>query len=322
MSTGNALSLTDAEQKIAAKIDQTSTESLRVSDAAGGLAFANAGQLLDFSRMMAVANSGIRRHLRGNPGACLAICTQAVEWGMSPFAVANKSYFVNDQIAFESQLIQAVILKRAPLKGRIKFEFTGSGEKRVCRAWARLAEDPEEVVEYVSPEFSKITPKNSPLWKSDPDQQHAYYSGRALCRRHFPDVLLGVYADDELGPETPAGPDGARDVTPVKGLTARLDALAGKPAANAALAAADAFVEHPAEPEEDEADPQPEEPEAAAAAQIDRKHPTFLLGYEGGIQGMRKGLTAEIKADPVLLAHFEAGQEAGRAEAAREREEA
>ncbi len=44
-----------------------------------------------------------------------------------------------DQIAFESQLVQAVILRRAPIRGRIKFEFTGIGEKRVCRAWARLA---------------------------------------------------------------------------------------------------------------------------------------------------------------------------------------
>lgn len=319
MSTSHALSLTDAEQKIAARIDQTSTESLRVSDAAGGLAFANAGQLLDFSRMMAVANSGIRKHLRGNPGACLAICTQAVEWGMSPFAVANKSYFVNDQIAFESQLVQAVILKRAPIKGRIKFEFSGTGEKRVCRAWARLAEDPDEVVEYVSPEFAKITPKNSPLWKSDPDQQHAYYSGRALCRRHFPDVLLGVYADDELAPEPPAGPDTARDVTPPKGLNARLDALAGKPAAEAALAAADTFVDQD-EPDGDGEDEQQDE--APAEPAINRQSPDYLLGYEGGIQGMRKGLTTDIKADAARLAHFEAGQADGRAEAAREREEA
>ena len=51
---------------------------------------------------------------------------------------------------------------------------------------------------YKSPEISKITPKNSPLWKSDPDLQFSYYSGRALCRKHFPHVLLGVYDVDEL----------------------------------------------------------------------------------------------------------------------------
>ena len=225
----HALTMTDTEQRIAERIRPEDTKALVVSDASGGLAFANATQLMDFAKMMAVASGGVRKHLRGNPGACLAICTQAVEWGLSPFAVANKSYFVNDQIAFESQLVQAVILKRAPIKGRLKFEFTGEGEKRVCRAWARLADDPDEIVEYVSPEFSKITPKNSPLWKTDPDQQHCYYAGRALCRRHFPDVLLGVYADDELT-SPPPGPEYAKDVTPRTTL-ARLDALAAKPGA-------------------------------------------------------------------------------------------
>lgn len=216
--------ISPAERRLAERVDPNVAGGLAVSDAAGGLSFRNAGEMMEFAKMMAVANSGVRKHLRGNPGACLAILTQALEWGMSPFAVANKSYFVNDQIAFESQLVQAVILRRAPIKGRIKFEFTGTGPKRVCRAWARLAEDPDEIVEYISPEVGLISPKNSPLWKSDQDQQHAYYSGRALCRRHFPDVLLGVYDNDEIQPE-PRGPDGARDVTP-RSFAAGLDRLA------------------------------------------------------------------------------------------------
>ncbi len=42
-------------------------------------------------------------------------------------------------------------------------------------------------------------------------------------------MLLGVYADDELEAAS-RGDEAARDVTPAKGLAARLDALAGKPA--------------------------------------------------------------------------------------------
>lgn len=67
---------------------------------------------------------------------------------------------------------------------------------------------------------------------------------------------------------------------------------------------------------EEGADQQP-----ASPPKIDRRHPDFALGYEGGIQGMRKGLTAEIKNDPVRLAHFEAGQVAGREQAARDEKE-
>lgn len=40
-------------------------------------------------------------------------------------------------------------------------------------------------------------------------------------------MLLGVYAEDELSPHQ-VGPDAARDVTPAKGLAAKLDAIAGR----------------------------------------------------------------------------------------------
>jgi hypothetical protein len=44
--------------------------------AAGGIAFANMGEVMEFAKMMAVANIGVRKHLRGNSGACLAVCVQ------------------------------------------------------------------------------------------------------------------------------------------------------------------------------------------------------------------------------------------------------
>lgn len=223
--------LTEAERKIAGRLDPGAANALEISRGAGGISFTNAGQAMEMAKMMALSNSGVRKHLRGNPGACLAIVVQAVEWGVSAYAVANKSYFVNDQIAFESQLVQAVILRRAPIRGRIKFDFTGSGMDRQCRAWARDRDDPEEIYEVISPKVKDIPVKNSPLWKGDPDQQLSYYSGRALCRRHFPDVLLGIYVPEEL--EAGLGTNDALKVpprdAPLRGLQSKLDALAGDP---------------------------------------------------------------------------------------------
>jgi hypothetical protein len=215
------------EDKIAARIDPVVSGSLTVSAPAGGLAFQNADQAMTFAKMMAVSSLAVPKHLRGNPGACLAVVIQAIEWRLSPYAVANKSYSVNDRLAFESQLIQAVILQRAPIKGRLKVHYRGEGDARVCHVSAELNDG--ELVDYTSPPFAAITPKNSPLWKSDPDQQHYYYSARALCRRHFPDVLLGIYARDELEDEPRIGPDRARDVTPAKSIGEKLDALAKAP---------------------------------------------------------------------------------------------
>lgn len=196
-------------QAIEGRVDTERTAGTSLSASGGGIVFQSVAEAMEVAKLMALSDIGVRKHLRGNPGACLGVVIQAVEWGMSPYAVANKSYLVNDQLAYESQLVQAVILRRAPIKGRIKFRFEGEGDQRVCFASALTLDG--DVVEYESPKFGRIGPKNSPLWKNDPDQQHAYYSGRGLCRRHFPDVLLGIYDREEMEE------GGIKDVTPPPG---------------------------------------------------------------------------------------------------------
>lgn len=227
--------MTDAiEQHSLPAPTQARNSLTRLSSDGGGIVFSTVAEARDVAYLMAGSDKAVRKHLRNNPGACFGIVIQAVEWGMSPYAVANKSYEVNDQLAYESQLIQAVILRRAPIKGRIRYTFDGEGADRICIASATTLEGEE--VEYRSPKFSAITPKNSPLWKSDPDQQFCFYSGRALCRRHFPDVLLGVYARDELEDAAPM-----RDVTPqaASGLAARLGATKSDGGFNAASVSAE-----------------------------------------------------------------------------------
>ncbi|KAB0269277.1 recombinase RecT [Microvirga brassicacearum] len=191
------------------------------------MVFANMNEVMEFGKLMSISQVAVRKHLRGNPGACLAVCIQAIEWRMSPYAVANKSYAVNDQLAFEAQLIHAVILQRAPIKGRVKSEYKGEGDSRTLRVWAELSDGSGEIVDYESPLFGKIQPKNSPLWKNDPDQQLHYYSVRAWCRRHFPDVILGVYARDELEPARDDYQDDVREINPPSLSTAqKLDRIA------------------------------------------------------------------------------------------------
>lgn len=215
---------TETERKIAERLDPAAAGALELSQQAGGLGFSNMAEAMQFAKIMAISGFAVPKHLRGNPGACMAITIQAVEWKLSPFAVANKSYLVNDRLAYESQLIQAVVLQRAPIKGRFHVEFSGEGDKRRCTITATLKDGGEK--DYTSPEIGKIPIKNSPLWKNDPDQQLFYYSGRALCRRHFPDVLLGIYTPEELyeAEEPRRGPEHARDVTPKKTLPDELAA--------------------------------------------------------------------------------------------------
>lgn len=201
--------------KIEAKLDLVKAGATAVSDTAGGVLFQNMAEVMEFAKLMSLSQTAVPKHLRNNPGACLAVTVQAMEWRSSPFAVANKSYEVNDRIAYESQLIHAVVESRAPLRQRLRVKYEGEGDKRVCIISGHFKGEVDPV-EYRSPEFAKIHPKNSPLWKSDPDQQQFYYSVRAFARRYCPDVLLGIYAEDEL-PE-----NDMRDITPATGIKERL----------------------------------------------------------------------------------------------------
>lgn len=212
--------------RIEQKIDRTVAGAVAVSDNLGGIAFQNMAEVLEFAKLMSVADVAVPRHLRGNPGACLSIVTQALEWRMSPFSVANKSYSVNDRLAYESQLIHGVVEARAPMKQRLRCGYEGDGDKLVCVVTGHFKNETDPVV-YKSPEIGKITPKNSPLWKSDPQQQLWYYSVRAFARRYCPDVLLGIYSEDELRDQGGTA-ETAVDITPKPSVGARLKGNKGK----------------------------------------------------------------------------------------------
>lgn len=198
---------------------ETSINSVSVATGSNGSSIApqNLGEVVRFAEVMCKADIALPQHLRGNAGACMAVAMQALEWQMSPFAVASKSYAVGGRIAYEAQLIAAVVNTRSGIKGRLKYQFDGEGAAMTCTVTGTL--DGEDCV-YKSPTIGSITVKNSPLWKSDPQQQLGYFSARSWARRHCPEVLLGVYDRDEV--ENYQGADNAKDVTPQPSIMQRL----------------------------------------------------------------------------------------------------
>jgi hypothetical protein len=196
-------------------MNEITTTNQNMLPSVGGFAFHSMREIENFAILMSKASIAIPKHLRDNPGACMAIAIQASEWQMSPFSVANKSYSVNDRLAYEAQLVNAVILRRAPIAGRFDINYKGEGSTRQCVVSVMTTDG--EKLEYTSPQIGQITVKNSPLWKADPDQQLFYFSSRSLCRRHFPDVILGIYTMDEMEESEPF--ERARNVTPKAELT-------------------------------------------------------------------------------------------------------
>jgi hypothetical protein len=196
-------------------------EQVSITSSEGGFAVTpqTLNDIVEFAKFMSLSNAGIPSYLRGSAPDCAAITMQALKWGFDPFSVAQKSYKVKDVLAYEAQLIAAVINARSGIKGRLKYHFEGEGASLVCTVTGTL--DGEECV-YTSPPVGNITTKNSPLWKTDPQQQLGYYSARNWARRHCPEVILGAYDRDEA--EEFRGPDNARDITPQPSVMQRLRA--------------------------------------------------------------------------------------------------
>lgn len=162
--------------------------------------------LLDMANMMAGSGFMVRDIYRDNPGACAGLIMVCAPYGLNPFQVSWKTYKASKSddapIAYEAQLVMAMINIGAPIKGKLRPAYSGSGATLKCTITGFAAETGQELV-YESPEVGQIKVKNSPLWVSDPQQQLFYYSARAWCRRYFPEILLGIYTPDEIDVDRP-----------------------------------------------------------------------------------------------------------------------
>ncbi|GLQ72884.1 RecT family recombinase [Vibrio penaeicida] len=177
-----------------------------------------------FAELMASGKSTVPTHLRGNPGDCLAVTIQAMQWRMNPHSVAQKTHLVNGTLGYEAQLVNAVIIAMAPTKDRIHFEWFGDWSNVIgkfankqnssgktyqapnwkpddelglgIKVWATLKgeEEPRELELFLT----QAQVRNSTLWASDPKQQLAYLAIKRWARLYTPDVIMGVYTPDEL----------------------------------------------------------------------------------------------------------------------------
>jgi len=181
-------------------------------------------KLQAFAEVMAQGKATVPAHLSGKPADCLAIALQAAQWGMNPYAVAQKTHLVNGTLGYEAQLVNAVITSSTAVQGRFKYEYGGDWEKLKpgaanasnerglsVRVGAVLKGESE--ITWGEPLYMEyVTTRNSPLWKTAPKQQLAYLAVKYWARLYCPDVILGVYTPDEFEPAQRS----ERDVTPAR----------------------------------------------------------------------------------------------------------
>jgi hypothetical protein len=192
-------------------------------------------RVMTMGKLMSSGKSTIPKHLQGNQADCTAIAMQSLQWRMNPFAVAQKTHLVHGNLGYEAQLINAVITTLAPIVRRPEYEFLGDWSKILGKIkemkgdngkyyvsdWPAAAEEGlgvivscqlkgEEQPRKLTLMMSQCFPRFSTQWATDPQQQITYAALRKWSRRYTPDVILGVYSDEEAE----SMPHIEKDITP------------------------------------------------------------------------------------------------------------
>jgi hypothetical protein len=156
----------------------------------------NIASMMKLAETMVASKVTVPDHLK-NSGDCLAVIMQAMQWGMNPFAVAQKTHLVNGKLGYEAQLVNAVVTASGAIKGHFHYEYRGDGEKLECRVGAVLSGD-NEITWNEWLMLESVTTRNSPLWKTNKKQQLGYLQVKNWSRAFAPGAILGVYTPDEL----------------------------------------------------------------------------------------------------------------------------
>jgi hypothetical protein len=199
-------------------------------------------------------------HLRGpdHQADCFLVAAQAFRWRMDPFAAAQHTFVTSGKLGYEGKLIAAVINSSAKLERNLAYAYSGekgtAGRTITVIGLLRGENEPRTVEGSVS---SWATANEK--WKSMPDQMLAYRGAREWARRHMPEAVLGIQAEEEVQEAVTLTPDrNGRYVAPksLEALTDKLQAETPAPAP-AAEEPAPAAAAGPLDPDHADAEKEP-----------------------------------------------------------------
>jgi hypothetical protein len=184
-------------------------------------------QLQRVAKMMAKANL-VPAHLRGDEkiADCFLVAAQAFRWRMDPFSVAQHTFVTQGKLGYEGKLIAGLINASGRLETNLKPIYSGKvgSPERAVQIIGRIRGEAEDrTIEGTVAGWKTTNEK----WQSMPDQMLFYRGAREWARRHMPEVMLGISAEEEVV-EMERSPSGTFEATPARpaltALTERLTA--------------------------------------------------------------------------------------------------
>lgn len=138
-----------------------------------------------------------------NPADAFLVINQAMRWGMDPFAVAQEVSVIQGKLMHSGKIVAAAIQSSGVLRGRLHYDYSGSGDDRTVAVSGTLSGEAEPRAVTVRLGDAKT---NNKVWITQPDQQLAYHGARVWARRYAPEVMLGVWSPEEMETEEKTEP--------------------------------------------------------------------------------------------------------------------
>jgi hypothetical protein len=155
-------------------------------------------QLQRVAKMMAKANL-VPAHLRGDEkiADCFLVAAQAFRWRMDPFSVAQHTFVTQGKLGYEGKLIAGLINASGRLETNLKPVYSGAAlgpDRKVTIIGLIRGEAEDRTIDGTVGAWKTSNEK----WQSMPDQMLFYRGAREWARRHMPEVMLGISAEEEI----------------------------------------------------------------------------------------------------------------------------
>ena len=167
--------------------------SLTTTGGASALMPRDMREAMEMAKMM--ASTGFLARELQTPGGAMFVMEQSMRWAMSPFAVAMEPSFSHGKPMFSGKVVAAAVSSSGAITGRLHYTYAGQGDDRTITVSGTVRGETEPRTVTVRLGDART---NNKVWNTQPDQQLAYHGARVWARRHTPEVMLGVYSEEEM----------------------------------------------------------------------------------------------------------------------------
>ena len=200
MSTNTALAPQKKNESAAAQEAAEVSKSVRtVSPFDNHNAFVEAQRIANLLCSSSMVPSNFQG--QSNLGNCVIALEMSRRMNMSVLAVMQGMYVIKGRPAWSSQFIVSAINK-SNLFTRLQFETEGEGSSLRCRAWAFERSTGKKLMGiWITMEMAQKEgwiSKEGSKWRTMADQMIRYRAATFFGRLYCPDILMGLYAPDEV----------------------------------------------------------------------------------------------------------------------------